>query len=175
LSKSPLRTPSRVVWWLERAASLPVALLILFEEWGWEPLARLMERIARLPLLAWSERRIVALPPYAALAVFALPWMLLLPVKVLALWLIAEGQTVSGVTAILIAKIVGTAVLARLFQLTKPALIRLAWFAAGYARWVASKQRLLARVRASRAWDWGRAVKWALRRRLERWRARLRA
>jgi len=154
-------------------AGVCLALLILFEEWGWEPLSGLVASLSRLPLLSWVERRIAALPPYAALVVFALPWLLLLPVKLLALWLIAAGQSLLGVVAILVAKVVGTATVARLFTLTRPALVRLAWFAAGYTRWRTWKEGLLAQVRASEAWNWGQAVKLDLRRRLKRWRARL--
>ena len=50
-----LRRPRSAVLSLLRLA---VALVILFEEWGWEPLQRLMARLARLPLLAWLERRV---------------------------------------------------------------------------------------------------------------------
>ena len=50
-----------------------LALVLIFEEWGWEPLQRLAARLARLPLWARLEALIVRLPPYAALAVFFVP------------------------------------------------------------------------------------------------------
>lgn len=161
--------------WLSHVAIAPLALLIAFEEWGWEPLARLMACVARLPLLAWGERRILALPPYGALALFALPWLLLLPLKLFALGLIGSGHILLGAAAILVLKVAGTAVVARLFTLAKPALMRLPWFARAYERWRAWKDGLLDRVRASRAWGRGRALKRDLRRRFERWRALLSA
>ncbi len=129
-----------------------VALLILFEEWGWEPLGRLVARLGRLPFFALVERRIQALPPYASLAAFALPFLALLPVKVLALWLIARGHPLFGLTVILLAKLAGTALVARLFTLTQPALMRIGWFALYYLRWTAWKDALLERVRATPAW-----------------------
>lgn len=148
----------------------PLALLIVFEEWGWEPLARLMASIARLPLLASTERRIVALPSYAALVLFALPWLFLLPLKLFALWLIGNGHVLLGAAAVSVAKLAGTAVVARLFTLTKPALMRLPWFARVYERWRIWKDDILDQVRASKAWSWGRATKVRLRSRLKRWR-----
>ncbi|HEX2009844.1 MAG TPA: hypothetical protein VJN44_02790 [Roseateles sp.] len=151
--------------WLVR---LILALLILFEEWGWEPLQRAMAALARLPLLRQLEAGIRRLPPYAALALLLLPSLLILPVKLLALWLIAKGKAVLGLAVILAAKLVGTAVLARLFQLIQPALLRLAWFARLYGRWTAWKEALLAWVRASGAWRMARALKL----RLRRWRQR---
>ena len=145
--------------WLRRAVGLVVALVILFEEWGWDALQALAERFGRLPPLAWLERRVARLPPYAALALFAVPALALLPVKVGALWLIARGHALSGLVVIVVAKLAGTALLARLFALTRPALMRLAWFARWHARWTVWKQALLAQVRASWAWRQARTVK----------------
>ena len=65
----------------------------------------------------------------------------------------------AGVGVIVGAKIVGTALVARLFVLTRPALMRLAWFAALYERWTTWKEGVLARIRASWAWRAGRVIK----------------
>jgi hypothetical protein len=156
-------------WLLHLLKTLAIwllALLILFEEWGWEPLARVLGRLAELPIIGWLERRIARLPPYAALAVFFVPAVLLLPIKLLALWIIGRGHALLGVAVIVIAKLAGTAIVARLFMLTKPALMRLAWFAHWYARWTAWKDALLARVRASPAWQAGRKLKAGVKRRV---------
>jgi hypothetical protein len=152
--------------WLVR---LLLALLILFEEWGWEPLSRGMAWIGRLPVFRQMERAIKALPPYAALGILLLPTLALLPVKLLALWLISIGRTGIGLLVILLAKLVGTALVARLFQLTQPALLQLPWFARIYARWSAWKTGLLDWVHASPFWQaaqaWKQAIKSVLRRR----------
>ena len=158
--------------WLRRGAEALLALLILFEEWGWEPLKRAMARVARLPPLAWLERRIAALPPCAALVVFVLPTLLLLPVKLAALWLIGAGQAGLGLAVIVLAKLVGTALLARLFHLTQPALMQLTWFARFYGRWTAWKAGVLAQVRASWAWRTVHSFKRRVALRLAQWRGR---
>jgi len=155
---------------LRRLATGLLALLILFEEWGWEPLQRALAWVGRLPLLRQLEAAIGRLGPRAALAVFLLPTLALLPVKLLALWLIGQGQALLGAAVIVLAKLVGTAVVARLFTLTRPALLRLAWFARWYGRWSAWKAALLAQVRASWAWRAARALKRRLRGRWLRWR-----
>jgi hypothetical protein len=129
-----------------------VALLILFEEWGWVPLANALARLGRLPFFRWLEARIQSLPPYAALLVFFAPMVALFPVKVFGLWLIGEGRGFLGVGIIVVAKVAGTAVVARLFMLTHPALMQLPWFARLYGRWTAWKDAVIARVRASAAW-----------------------
>lgn len=136
-----------------------LALLILFEEWGWEPLQRALAWLGQLPGLRWLERRIAALPPYAALALFLVPTLMLLPVKLLALWTISRGKLVLGTLVILGAKLLGTAIVARLFTLTQPALMQLPWFARSFTRWTHWKNSLLARVRASWFWRLGRVIK----------------
>ena len=155
---------------LRRLAEALLALVVLFEEWGWEPLRRAFAWVARLPLLAWLGRRIEALPPYAALGVFALPTLLLLPVKLAALWLIGSGHPALGLAVIVWAKLAGTALLAHLFGLTRPALMQLGWFARLYTRWSAWKERVLTQVRTSWAWRWGRVVKRKVAQRWARWR-----
>ncbi|HEY8048441.1 MAG TPA: hypothetical protein VIE63_04655 [Ramlibacter sp.] len=147
---------------LRRIFIVFAALLLLFEEWGWEPLAALVARLARLPFFAWIEQRVRMLPPYAALATFAVPALLLLPVKIAALFFIARGHGMLGLAVIVAAKLAGTAVLARLFTLTQPALMRLAWFAHWYPRWKAWKDRVMEEVRRTPAWQQARRMKASL-------------
>ncbi len=155
----------RVIRLLKALFGWLLALLILFEEWGWEPLQRALAWVGRLPGLRWLENQIRTLPPYAALALFLLPTAMLLPVKLLALWLIGQGQVLSGTLVIVGAKLVGTAAVARLFTLTRPALMQLAWFARLHTRWMGWKEALLTRVRASWPWRLGRVLKRRLRQR----------
>ena len=165
LAGLPLRLLKALLGWL-------LALVILFEEWGWQPLQHALAWVGRLPGLRWAERRIQNLPPYGALALFLLPTLLLLPVKLLALWLIGQGKVFAGTLVILSAKVVGTAIVARLFTLTQPALMRLAWFAKLYGRWTVWKTALLAQVRASWAWRFARVVKHRVKQRWQHLRAK---
>ena len=162
----------RAVGYLLRGlATVVIALLILFEEWGWEPLHQALMRLGRLPVMRQAEAFIARLPSYAALAIFLVPTLLLLPVKLAALWFIARGHALAGAVVIILAKIVGTAVVARLFTLTRPALMRLPWFARAYARWTVWKGEVFAQIRASAAWRAGRHAKAALLARWARWRS----
>lgn len=130
-----------------------IAAVLLFEEWGWEYLAAILAWFGRLPGLRWIESRIRALPPYASLALFAVPLFTLLPVKLLALYWLGHGHTVLGIGVIISAKLGGTAITARLFMLTRPTLMKLAWFARWFNKWMAFKDRILTRVRGSTAWQ----------------------
>ena len=136
-----------------------LAIVLLFEEWGWEPLANLFRRLARLPLWAQLEKKIAGLPKWGALVVFGVPMVAILPVKLLALFLFGQGHAVTGLVLLLGAKLLGTAVLARLFQLTQPALMQFTWFAHWYPRWKAWKDGLMASIRRSEPWRMGRRIK----------------
>ena len=172
----PAKPSARVAWRrvghaLRRAAGAVLALLILFEEWGWLPLQAALARLAAwLPLEA-LEAWIRRLQPLPALFLLTLPALALLPVKLVALALMARGQPWAGLAVFVLAKLLGTAVLARLYQLTRPALLQLAWFARLQASWLPWKAALLARLRRSLPWRQGRLLKRALRR---RWRRRWR-
>jgi hypothetical protein len=156
---------------LQRGAGVLLALVLLFEEWGWRPLADLLARLGRFALWARLEAAIAALPPYAALGAFLLPTVLLLPLKVLALYLVAQGH-LAGATALLAgAKVAGTALVARIFALTQPRLMEIGWFARLYGTLVPWRDAAFARIRATWAWRWGRLVKARARAALARARA----
>jgi hypothetical protein len=144
---------------LQWTVQIVLALLILLEEWGWQPLAELVGRLARWRPWARAEIAIARLPPYAALAVFVLPSALLLPLKFLALFLIAKGQLVPAGLLFAAAKVGATALVARLFMLTKPALLQIGWFAWGYDRFIPWKNALEEYVRSSYVWRLGRVWK----------------
>ena len=127
------------------------ALVLLLEEWCWDVGLRLATALARWPALAALEARVRTLPPGAALCAFVLPGLLLLPVKLLALLAIAHGHAAAGIATIVVAKIGGAAVVARLYALTLPTLLAVGWFARCHAWFMAMKARCLARLRASLA------------------------
>lgn len=149
---------------LIRLVQLPLALILMFYEWGWQSLAHVFDLLAKMPLWRAVESSIRRLPPWAALVLFALPTVALLPVKLGALWLIAQGHSVAGIVVVLTAKIVGTAIVARLFSLTQPALLRLRWFAAFYRWLIPWKDAWLNAIRATWPWRVGRVMKYRAKR-----------
>ena len=150
----------RLLWRAVRAVLLAVAAAALFfEEWGWRPLTAWAARLAQWPPLARLEQHIQRQRPGVALALFLLPTLLLLPVKLLALWLIHRGQGGLGLAVIVAAKLVGTALVGRLFILTEAQLTQFAWFARALGWWRAMKGRVKAAVHASSAWRAVRATR----------------
>lgn len=125
------------------------AIFVLLEDWLWDDLLRLMAALGRLPVLRQIEILIISLPPYLSLVVFAVPSLLLIPVKLAAVWLLAHGQHLLGLVLVIGAKIVGTALVARIYSLTHKKLLSIGWFAWLHERFVAFKANVYARLKAS--------------------------
>lgn len=164
-----LRDVLKAAWRAVRGVLLALAAVVIFiEEWGWRPLTALAARLAQWPPLARLEAWIAALPPRWALLMFLVPAVLLFPVKLLALWFIHQGRTALGVGVIVAAKLLGTALVGRLFILTEAQLTQYAWFARALAWWRSTKERVQAAVRRSHGWRAARAAAHAGRRWLRR-------
>lgn len=121
----------------KRVITYPLLLLagvaLLVEEALWR-LSAVYALLGRLPVFRAIEAWVRGLPPYGALALFGFPSVALAPVKVLALYWLAGGHPVLGIGAIATAKVAGTALVARLFQLTQPQLLTIGWFRWGYEK-----------------------------------------
>ncbi|HEY2928237.1 hypothetical protein [Piscinibacter sp.] len=143
-----------LAWRALRGVLIGLAALVLaIEEWGWRPLTAWAARLAKWAPLARLEARIRAAPPSVALALFLVPAVLLFPVKLLALWFIHMGRTMLGVVVIVAAKLLGTALVGRLFIITEAQLVQFAWFARALAWWRATKLRVRAALRRSGGWQ----------------------
>ncbi|POZ60404.1 hypothetical protein [Chromobacterium alticapitis] len=164
--------PSKNGFWplLRRTLTWPLALalaaVIVFEEYAWDELAAALARLAKWPPLAWLELRIERCPPRVALALFLLPALGLLPVKLAALYLIEQGHALLGLGVIVLAKLGGTALAARLFMLTKPALMQVPWFVRWYERFHRCRAWVFQRLHASLPWRWAsrfiRRIRWRM-------------
>jgi len=123
---------------LLRPLWIAFALIFLFEAWLWSRLEPIVAWF--VDLIAWRQlqQRLAAgierLPPAATLVVFAIPIILLLPLKLLGLWMLAHGSWLGAVAVLGLAKVVSVGVTAFIFEATKPKLLQLAWF-----RWLYAK------------------------------------
>jgi hypothetical protein len=144
------------------------ALVLLVESGTWQVGSRAAARLAAWPPLRWLEAHIRTLPPWAALSVFVLPGLLLLPVKLLALFAIAKGHALAGITTFVVAKLGGAMVVARIYILTLPTLLSLGWFARCHGGFIALKDRWMASLRASSFWRRTRVTVTGARRTLRR-------
>ena len=123
---------------LTRPLLILLAIVFLIEAWLWDRLEPIVAWIVdRIPLQR-LKRRIAAsidhLPPPATLAVFIVPFVVLLPLKLFAIWLITEGKILSAAGVLVLAKVVGLAITAFVFDVTRDKLLLMPWFSAVYYR-----------------------------------------
>ena len=171
MGRSLLLFPLRVLLRLLRGVFLVVAALVLWiEEWGWKPLAAIAARLGEWPPLARLEDRVRQTTPRVALALFLIPALALFPLKLAALWLIHKGHGVLGVALIVSAKVLGTALVGRLFILEEPQLMEFPWLARALFWWRETKLRVKLAVQASATWRGARRLKRWVRMKLRRWR-----
>jgi hypothetical protein len=111
------------------------ALVFLIEEYIWDSTARFMARLGVLRVIHALERHIAALTSYWAIFIFLLPSSILIPAKLIGLHALASGHWLLGSLIFVLAKIAGMALFSRIFNLTRPALLQIFWFARLYA-WV---------------------------------------
>ena len=154
---------------LRNGALFAGALLFLCEEWLWERLKACSAWLGRLPGMRDVEAWIVRLPPYGALALLVIPALFLYPFKIGALWMIADGRFMLGCTVMIAAKLASTAIIARLFTLCRPQLLRLAWFARLHDRVLVWRTRIHAWLDQQPAWHAARRTIHAIRRRCLAW------
>lgn len=167
---------ARLLWIaFKRLLGIVFVLVLLFEQWGWRPLSAGLAWLARFGPLAALERQIARLPPYAALVAFVLPTVLLVPLKLLAIYLIANGHALTAGALFVGAKIAGTAIVARLYQLTSPQLMHIGWVKKAHDVLMPRLHDLHEAIRASWGWRVGRIWKARLKRIMQPYMASVKA
>jgi hypothetical protein len=91
--------------------------------------------LSRQRLLARLRTWIRSLRPYPSLALFAVPVIILEPVKPVAAWLAATGQFMTSVTVLVVGEILKLVLVERLFSLNRDKLMSIPAFAWGYGKY----------------------------------------
>jgi hypothetical protein len=122
--------------YLRRALLLLLALAFLFETWIWDRVVAAAQRFAAL--INWAAiraalRRVIdRLPVWVALMLFGIPFIVAEGGAFLCVLFAAMGHVVAGAVGYTAIKIFGFGLLAPIFDLTKPKLLTLPWFAVVY-------------------------------------------
>jgi hypothetical protein len=109
-----------------------LALIFLAEAWLWDHLEPLVARVVNV--IPWKKLKgrlaalIQDLPPWATLIVFTVPFILLLPIKFLEVYLLATHQWLAAGVVLVLAKLIGLGVTAFIFDVTRDKLLQMAWF-----------------------------------------------
>lgn len=106
-----------------------LALIFIFEAWLFDVTGRAISLIvAHVPIeraRQFVTRKIKNYSPWLTLTVFIIPFLVLLPLKFIAVFLLAKGYVLGGVSTIIFAKVLGLGVTSFLFAVCKPKLMQL--------------------------------------------------
>jgi hypothetical protein len=99
-------------------------------------------RIAAHWIFESLRGRIVSLRPYPTLALFAVPLIILEPVKPVAAYLAGTGHIATGIIVLVAGEVLKLALLERLFSASRDKLISIPAFAWTYGRYLQAKEWL---------------------------------
>jgi hypothetical protein len=120
-----------------RAFWVVLAVLFLIEAWLWDHLepvvARLVAWIPWQGLKSALARLVGRLSPQATLVIFVIPFIVLLPLKFLEVWLIVKERWIAAIAVLVLAKLVGLGTTSFIFEVTKDKLLQMAWFRKVYS------------------------------------------
>ncbi|QJD30494.1 hypothetical protein [Methylococcus geothermalis] len=158
---------------LKQLFSSVLALLVLFEEWLWDLLTALGQWLSRILHLERFDAWLSQASPKLALMAFVIPLLVVAPLNVGAVVLMVHGAMTAGILLEVVAKLLGTLLVARVFRLTRPALMYFAWFARLYEgimrilRWAHAMVQESHWYRAALAFK--ASIDRSVRNRLDRW------
>ncbi len=115
-----------------------LALVFLFEAWLWDRLAPIIAAVVNVVPWVRLKVRLAAgierLPPWPTLIVFVIPFLVLVPLKFLEVWFLAQRNWIGAIVVLIAAKVLGLGVAAFIFDLTRDKLLQMDWFRGVYDR-----------------------------------------
>lgn len=138
---------------------VPIAAAIVFiEETLLHYLGLAMAAIAKWPPVEAIEAWLRRLPPWGALLAFGAPSLLVVPIKLSAVWFALHHQYGLSLLSVVVGKMLATALVARLYMVLRPTLVRMAWYLRAETRLFDWRDRLYAFVQALPAWQRAKAM-----------------
>jgi hypothetical protein len=98
--------------------------------------------IARHWMVEGLRRWILSLSPYPTLALFALPLVILEPVKPLAAYLVGTGHVATGLAILIVGEVLKLVLLERLFSISRDKLMSIPAFVWAYTKYRAVKDSI---------------------------------
>ena len=156
----------RVMRGIGRAVvTIAVVIYTLLDELLFPLFRPLIRWLGELRLFRWLGEWLGRLPSYAALAALGIPFVIIEPAKVVAIWWAGTGHLVSGTIGLLFAHALSLLVVERIFHAAYGPLMRIDWFsrllgwlfglrdrAIGWARSTAAWQAATGWIRGAREW-----------------------
>jgi len=145
---APLRAAVRLV------LSIVLILWTLLEALLSPVLRPLLSLLGRLRIFELFGNWLGSLPPYVALLAFAVPFVIIEPIKAFALYWFGIGHIVQGGTLYVLAHLASIVIVERIYHAAHGPLMRIDWFKQ-LMTWLSGLRRLaLDWARATAIWQW---------------------
>lgn len=131
-----------------------LAILLIIEEWLWDFLSACGHRLISFLKLDKIERYLIQASPAVALVAILIPLLIVTPINLAAFSLLLHGLILQGLLLELLAKLLGTLLIARVFTLTKPQLLSYAVLALIYNQVTACLRWAHAKVIDTSLYQW---------------------
>lgn len=100
-----------------------LAIFLIIEEWLWDLLTAFGRSLSQWLNLQQFEQWLSQTTATMALVAFSIPILIVTPINLAAFGLLAKGLILQGILVEVLAKLLGTLLVARVFALTKPQLL----------------------------------------------------
>jgi hypothetical protein len=146
-----------------------LAIILIIEEWLWDILTALGHSLIQWLRLERVELWLTQTSPTMALVAFSIPILIVLPINLVAIGLLAHGLILEGIGVELLAKLLGTVLIARVFALTKPQLLTFNFLRVVYTTIMAWLQWAHQKVVETQVYRWGQHFKAETKARFATW------
>jgi len=136
-----------------------LAVFLIIEEWLWDYLTAFGRLLSQWLNLQQFEQWLSQTTATMALVAFSIPLLIVTPINLLAFGLLAKGLILQGILMEVLAKLLATLLVARVFALTKPQLLTFTFLRITYTtitRWL---QWAHAKITETAVYRWVKRLK----------------
>jgi len=146
-----------------------LAIFLIIEEWLWDGLTALGHSLISWLKLEAFEQWLSQTSPTLALVALSIPLLIVTPINLAAFSLLAYGFILQGILVEVVAKLLGTLLVARVFALTKPQLLTFAWLRVTYTTITGWLQWAHQNITETAVYRWSKSLKAEAKVRLAAW------
>jgi hypothetical protein len=146
-----------------------LAIFLIIEEWLWDLLTAFGHSLAHWLKLERFEQWLSRTSPNMALVAIGIPILIVTPINLAAFGLLAHGLILQGVLMEVLAKLLGTLLIARVFALTKPQLMTFAFLRIVYTTIMAWLQWAHRKITETPVYRWAKQLKAEVKTRFAAW------
>ena len=146
-----------------------LAIFLIIEEWLWDLLTVFGHWLIQCLHLESLEQWLSNTSPAMALMAFSIPILIVTPINLAAVGLLANGLILQGILMEVLAKLLGTLLVTRVFALTKPQLLTFAFLNIIYTtinRWL---QWAHLKITETPVYRWAKQLKIEAKARIAAW------